>query len=97
MRRPAKADLWALAELSALTGVAITQPVLDITGRSPDMFLFRRADRLDILLLVAGVTVLPALSIWVVELLAGLVSRPSGGTCTWSRSPGCSPSWPSRW
>ena len=73
-RRPAKADLWALAELFALTGLAITQPVLDITGKSPDMFLFRRADRLDILLLVAGVTVLPALSIWVVEMLAGLVS-----------------------
>jgi Sulfatase len=74
VRRPAKADLWALAELFALTGLAITQPVLDITGKSPDMFLFRRADRLDILLLVLGVTVLPALSIWVVEMLAGLVS-----------------------
>jgi hypothetical protein len=47
------ADRWALAELFALTGLAITQPVLDVTGRSPDMFLFRRADRLDILLLVA--------------------------------------------
>jgi hypothetical protein len=68
------ADLWALAELFALTGLAIAQPVLDVTGRSPDMFLFRRADRLDILLLVVGVTVLPALSIWVVEVLVGLVS-----------------------
>ena len=38
------------------------------------MLLFRRADRLDILLLVAAVTVLPALTIWVVEALAGLVS-----------------------
>ena len=38
------------------------------------MFLFRRADRLDILALVAGVTVLPALTIWTVEVLAGLVS-----------------------
>ena len=65
---------WAPAELFALTGLVIAQPVLDITGRSPDMFLFRRADRLDILLLVAAVTVLPALTIWVVEVLAGLVS-----------------------
>jgi hypothetical protein len=67
-------DLWALAELFALTGLAIGQPVLDVTGRSPDMFLFRRADRLDILVLVVGVTVLPALAIWVLEVLAGLVS-----------------------
>jgi hypothetical protein len=70
----ARADPWALAELFALTGLAIAQPVLDVTGRSPDMFLFRRADRLDILLLVVGVTVLPALSIWVLEVLVGLVS-----------------------
>ena len=69
-----RADLWALAELFALTGLAIAQPVLDVTGRSPDMFLFRRADRLDIVLLVVGVTLLPALSIWVVEVLVGLVS-----------------------
>ena len=65
---------WALAELFALTGLAIAQPVLDVTGRSPDMFLFRRADRLDIVLLVVGVTLLPALTIWVVEELVGLVS-----------------------
>jgi hypothetical protein len=77
-RRPAsvrsRADLWALAELFALTGLVIAQPVLDVTGRSPDVFLFRRADRLDILLMAVGVTVLPALAIWVVEVLVGLVS-----------------------
>jgi hypothetical protein len=62
----------------ALTGLVIAQPVLDVTGRSPDMFLFRRADRLDILALVVAVSVLPALGIWVVEVLVGLVS----GTAT---------------
>jgi hypothetical protein len=71
---PRAARLWALAELFALTGLVIAQPVLDVTGRSPDMFLFRRADRLDILGLVAAVTLLPALAIWAVEELAGLVS-----------------------
>src|SRR5919107_2570806 len=69
-----RADLWALAELFALTGLVIAQPVLDVTGRSPDMFLFRRADRVDILMLVTAVTVLPALTIWLLEVLAGLVS-----------------------
>jgi hypothetical protein len=66
---------WAPAELFALTGLVIAQPVLDVTGRSPDMFLFRRADRLDILLLVAAVTVLPALGIWALEVAVGLVSQ----------------------
>jgi Sulfatase len=70
-----RADLWALAELFALTGLVIAQPVLDVTGRSPDMFLFRRADRVDILALVAAVTVLPALTIWLLEVLVGLASR----------------------
>jgi hypothetical protein len=65
---------WALAELFALTGLVIAQPVLDVIGRSPDMFLFRRADRVDILLLTVGLMVLPALAIWLVEALAGLVS-----------------------
>jgi hypothetical protein len=79
-----RADLWALAELFALSGLVIAQPVLDVTGRSPDFFLFRRADRLDILLLVVAVTVLPALAIWMVEALAGLVTATLGATCTWS-------------
>jgi Sulfatase len=67
-------QLWALVELFVLSGFAIAQPLLDVTGRSPDFFLFRRADRLDIVLLVLGVTLLPALAIWVVEVAVGLVS-----------------------
>ena len=70
---PRAVHLWALVELYALTGLVIAQPVLDVSGRSPDMFLFRRADRLDILTLVAALTVLPALAIWAVEERAGLV------------------------
>ena len=41
-------QLWALVELFVLCGFAIAQPLLDVTGRSPEFFLFRRADRLDI-------------------------------------------------
>jgi hypothetical protein len=70
-----RAQLWALAELFALTGFVIAQPVLEVTGKSPDFFLFLRADRLDIVALVLGVTLLPALVIWAGELLVGLVSR----------------------
>jgi hypothetical protein len=71
-----RAQLWTLVELFVLCGFAIAQPLLEVTGKSPDFFLFRRADRLDILVLVLGVTVLPALGIWAVEVLIGLVSEP---------------------
>ncbi|HEX3212516.1 MAG TPA: sulfatase, partial [Actinomycetota bacterium] len=67
-------QLWALVELFVLSGFAIAQPLLDVTGKSPDFFLFRRADRLDIVLLVLGVTLLPALAIWALEVAVGLVS-----------------------
>ena len=67
---------WALVELFVLSGFAIAQPLLDVTGKSPDFFVFRRADRLDILLLVAAVALLPALLGWAVEVLAGLAWEP---------------------
>jgi hypothetical protein len=67
--------LWALVELFVLSGFAIAQPLLDVIGKSPDFFLFRRADRLDIVLLVLGVTLLPALVIWGIEVAVGLVSE----------------------
>ena len=67
--------LWALVEVFVLSGFAIAQPLLDVTGKSPDFFLFRRADRLDIVALVLGVTLLPALFIWGFEVAVGIVSE----------------------
>jgi hypothetical protein len=67
--------LWALVELFVLSGFAIAQPLLDVTGKSPDFFLFRRADRLDIVVLVLGVVVFPAVFIWGFEVAVGLVSE----------------------
>jgi hypothetical protein len=71
-----RAHLWALVELFVLTGFAIAQPLLEVAGKSPDLFVFRRAGRGDILQLVVGVTLLPALGIWAGEVLVGLVSEP---------------------
>jgi Sulfatase len=71
-----RAHLWALVELFVLTGFAIAQPLLDVTGKSPDLFVFSRAGRGDILQMVVGVTLLPALGIWAGEVLVGLVSEP---------------------
>jgi Sulfatase len=74
-RLTGRAHLWALVELFVLCGFAIAQPLLEVTGRSPDLFVFRRAGRGDILQLVVGVTLLPALAIWAGEVLVGLVGE----------------------
>jgi hypothetical protein len=70
--------LWAFFELFALCGFAIAQPLLDVTGQSPDVFLFRRADRLDIVALVLGLLLLPPLVMWGCEVVVGLVSERLG-------------------
>jgi hypothetical protein len=70
-----KGLLWALLELFVLTGFVVAQPLLDVTGKAPDFFIFRRADRLDILLLIGVVTLLPALYLWVFELITSLAGE----------------------
>lgn len=62
-----------LLEITALCGLVITQPLLDVTGRSPDFFLFHGAGAGQVLLLVALVTLVPPLALWALGLLAGLV------------------------
>ena len=64
--------LWAFFELFVLVGFVVAQPTLDVLGKAPDFFLFRRADRVDILALVLAVTLLPALGLWLAEQVAGL-------------------------
>src|SRR6266704_4415860 len=66
---------WALLEIFVLSGFAVAQPLLDVTGKAPDFFIFRRADRVDILLLIGIVTVLPALYLWVFELIMRLAGE----------------------
>ncbi|MDW5322694.1 sulfatase-like hydrolase/transferase [Plantactinospora sp. KLBMP9567] len=69
----------ALVEIVALCGLVITQPLLDVTGKSPDFFLFHGAGRRDILLLVAAYTVLPPLVLWGTGAVLGLLGRRVAG------------------
>jgi Sulfatase len=69
---------WALLELFVLTGFVVAQPLLDVTGKAPDFFLLHRADRGEILLLVALILVGPALLLWLPEVVASLVARERG-------------------
>jgi hypothetical protein len=68
-------SLRRLAELLTLTAFAFAQPILDITGRSPDFFLFRRVTPGRMRLLVAAVVLGPPLGLWAAELVARLFSR----------------------
>ncbi|MEH1016775.1 sulfatase-like hydrolase/transferase [Micromonospora sp. CPCC 206060] len=67
-------ELRRQLELVGLTGLTIAQPLLDVTGRSPDFFLFHRATRGEILLLVAVLVAGPP----VVLGLLGAASRLAG-------------------
>jgi len=73
--RVPKELVQAWLELFVLTGFAVAQPILDVTGKAPDFFLFRRASRLDMLLLVLAVTLLPALLLGLVEAAAWLAGE----------------------
>ncbi|NED52474.1 sulfatase, partial [Micromonospora aurantiaca] len=74
-RRPWwRAEAARLAEVAALIGLVVTQPLLDVLGRSPDFFLFHRASRADVLLLVALIALAPT----VVFALLGALALPAG-------------------
>jgi hypothetical protein len=67
--------LWLLMTLFALTGFVVTQPLLDVLGRSPDFFLFRQAGAADIVLLAVTITLLPPLLLWGIAELAGVLGE----------------------
>ncbi|TBL29894.1 sulfatase, partial [Verrucosispora sp. SN26_14.1] len=70
-----RAEGGRVLEVTALVGLAVTQPLLDVLGRSPDFFLFHRADRGEILLLVALVAIVPTVALGLLGLLSGLAGR----------------------
>ncbi|MBO4160690.1 sulfatase-like hydrolase/transferase [Micromonospora antibiotica] len=69
-----RVELRRAAELVALVGLVVTQPLLDVLGRSPDFFLFHRAGSGDVLALVALVAVVPGLAV----VLLGAATRLAG-------------------
>lgn len=70
-----RGELRRLAELLALTGLAIVQPVLDVLGRSPETFVFRGVEHGDLVLFALVVAFAPALALWAIGLLVGLAGR----------------------
>lgn len=75
-RRPrAEPAGWRLAELFGLCGLAVAQPVLDIYAKNPLELISRQVEGWSVVLFVLVVVAAPALVLFAVEQLVGLVSR----------------------
>ncbi|MEU4482661.1 sulfatase-like hydrolase/transferase [Micromonospora sp. NPDC023966] len=73
-----RGEAGRLLEVVALVGLVVTQPLLDVLGRSPDFFLFHRASRVDVLLLVALIAIAPTVPfalLGALGLVAGRLAR----------------------
>ena len=77
-----------LAELTALWGFAFVQPVLDVFGRSPEQFVFRRADATTVVVFALGLTVVPIAALWLIEQLGAVAHRVVGQVLAGAPSPG---------
>ena len=62
-----------LAQVLAVAGVAIAQPVLDVLGRSTETFVFRGVDAAEMVAFALIVAVVPGLVLWGVGAVIGLV------------------------
>lgn len=61
------------AELLGLCALAVAQPLLDVFGKTPDVFIFRQASSADIVLFGLMVTFAPPLALWAVSAPFGFV------------------------
>lgn len=64
------------AEMMAICGLVIAQPVLDVFARSPEWFAYREATSRDIVTFALAVIFVPPLVLWGVIAPTRLVSRP---------------------
>ncbi len=76
--RPRWTARSALLELVGLAGLAITQPLLDVFGKAPEVFVQSGASRSDVVLFAVAVALAPAVVLLLVELATGTV----GGVTT---------------
>ncbi len=62
------------AQLFAVSGFALAQPLFDILGKNAEFFAVRGSTPGDIVLFALVLTFVPALVLWLVELVVGAVS-----------------------
>jgi hypothetical protein len=72
-------ESWtALLSLAAATAFALAQPIYQLLGENAEFLVAHHVDRLDLLVLVGALSLLPALAGWVVVSAVGSVSRSAG-------------------
>jgi hypothetical protein len=62
------------AQLFAASGFALAQPLFDILGKNAEFFAVRGSTAGDIVLFALVITFVPALVLWLAEVVVGLVS-----------------------
>ncbi len=67
--------LERVAQVAALWGFAVAQPLFDLLGSHPEYFAQRASPSGDVVVLAFGLAVVPPLLLVAVEWLAGLLSR----------------------
>jgi hypothetical protein len=67
-----------LLALLGLTGFAISQPLLSLTGDDPSLFTQHNVDGTALLVYVLAVALLPPLAMWAVVVVVGRVNRRAG-------------------
>jgi hypothetical protein len=70
---PWRREVCSFLELLALTGIALTQPALDILRRNPAIFITRDTSGTQLIVLTIGLVLVAPLLLWGLEVLVGLV------------------------
>jgi Sulfatase len=70
---PFRRELESFAELFALCGVAVVEPTLDLLSKNATLLVTLRATKVQTVMLVALVMLVPPVSIWLVEVTVGLL------------------------
>lgn len=77
--RPERPPWWRqFLELSAVSGLAIAQPILDLFGRAPDAFIARDATSAEIVWFACLVALAPPLGLALIVLAVGRINARAG-------------------
>ena len=73
-----RSPLRRLAEVFVLCSFAIAQPLLDITGKSPETFVFYRVGGLEVVVYAVLIVVAPPVLLWLAVSGIALISATAG-------------------
>ncbi|MGH8938162.1 MAG: sulfatase-like hydrolase/transferase, partial [Actinomycetes bacterium] len=73
-----RGPLRSLLELGVLCSFAIAQPLLDLTGRSPETFVFYRVDGLEVVAFALLIVVVPPVGLWLAITGIAMLSSRAG-------------------